>query len=164
MEAPTSPLRLSPPAGPITSPRPGQALQTAGPVALIEQIVCHLLQVLQVCLHQHASQAQEIAVMWVLHWGTDPCIRKLPGQSHPLGKDFPESYPALGEGPPLQLKDLSFGSQDLQDGSSPTITCWVRLTWSWPQNACPALLTLHGTPGVAASPHWSGALVPHYLA
>lgn len=42
----------------------------------------------------------------------------------------------------------------------------LAVAWApcWPRNACPALLTLHGAPGVAASPHWSGAFVPHYLA
>ena len=71
-EAPNCPRWLSPTAGSIPRPRPGQALQAAGPVALVEQVVCHLLQVLQVCLHEHPSQVQKIAVMWVLHWGADP--------------------------------------------------------------------------------------------
>lgn len=102
--------RLSPAAGPIAGPRPGQALQAAGPVALVEQVVRHLLQILQVRLHQHPSQVQEIAVMWVLHWGTDRSIRKLPVQAHPLGKVFQKSYPSAGEGHALQLKDLSLGS------------------------------------------------------
>lgn len=69
--------------------------------------MCHLLQVLQVCLHEHPSQVQEIAVMWVLHWGADPrasgnlgrvgCQGPLFGLLGPLGPELsPTSHVGYG--------------------------------------------------------------------
>lgn len=165
MGAPGSQLRPSPAAGSIACPRPGQALEAAGPVALVEQVVRHLLQVLQMCLHQHPSQVQEIAVMWVLHWG-DGADPRVSGsfRCSPAGRVQSACSLAVcrPRTPPLTPRTS-------ETRARPNVTSWVRLTWRRPGlpaglNACPALLTLHCTPGVVASPHGSRPAVPHYLA